>query len=245
VANNKQHLGETHPKERILLKKIFEIISEVTQETIRLHEIVVRERGKDTIWVTIGEKTPPILFELVSQGYNNVFGWIGYFMKRLVEVEPEAADFTKTAGIVLIDEIDTYLHPQWQAQIMAVLVRQFPNVQFIVTTHSPYIVGSIPPDKVKIYICKKQEHRFEVEAFTDFTPYGADLSRLSEKVFGVKGRFVTDVRLKLEQLATLIHKGELAAAKKYLNEQFTDIDADDSELQRSKMLIRTKEILSK
>lgn len=245
VANDKQAKGDTRPKERELMHKIFEIISEVTNETISLHQIVVKEIGKDAIWVKLGRLNTPILFELVSQGYNNVFGWLGYFMKRLVDVTPNNNDFTKTPAIVLIDEIDTYLHPQWQANILAVLVQTFPNVQFIVTTHSPYVVGSIPSDKIAIYTCEKKETTVKVEAFKDFTPYGANIERLSEKLFGVKGRFVKDVQQRLEHLAFLINKGDLNTSKAYLNNQFSDIDSNDPDLNRSRMLIRTKEILAK
>jgi predicted ATP-binding protein involved in virulence len=58
-------------------------------------------------------------------------------------------DFTKLPAVCLIDEIDTYLHPKWQYSILDALVKAFPNVQFIVTTHSPYVVGSIPNDKIQ------------------------------------------------------------------------------------------------
>lgn len=245
VANDKQAQGDPTPKERILLNKVFEIISEVTGETIRLHQIVVTESGKDSIWVVLGNSSSPILFELVSQGYNNVFGWIGYFMKRLVEVTPEGTDFTETPAIVLIDEIDTYLHPKWQTKILAVLVATFPNVQFIVTTHSPYVVGSVPNDKIKIYTCQREGTSVEVELFEDFTPYGANIERLSEKLFGVKGRFVEDVQQRFETLSALINKGDLKESKEYLSGNFEDIDSEDPELKRSKMLIRTKEILAK
>jgi mRNA-degrading endonuclease HigB of HigAB toxin-antitoxin module/predicted ATPase len=244
VANDKQAKGDPQPKERELLRTVFEVISEVTGEAIRLHRIVVAETGKDAIWVVLGQSQSPILFELVSQGYNNVFGWVGYFMKRLVEVTPDGEDFLQTPAIVLIDEIDTYLHPQWQTQILAVLVDKFPNVQFVVTTHSPYVVGSIPDDKIKVYTCHKEGGLVKVELFDDFTPYGANIERLSEKLFGVQGRFVETVRRQFEELSALINAGKLQESKDFLNTHFANIDGQDPDLQRSRMLIRTKEILA-
>lgn len=245
VANDKQAKGNLNPPERVLLGEIFSIMSEITGESISLHEIVVRDTGKDLIWVTLGKNTSPILFDLVSQGYNNIFGWIGYFIKRLVEVTPEGEqDYRKTPGIVLIDEIDTYLHPKWQAKILAVLVDRFPNVQFVVTTHSPYVVGSVPGDQTAIFTCKKEEQEVIVEKFDEFMPYGANIERLSEKVFGVKGRFVEEVDERLSKLSKLITNGELKEAKSFLENEFGIIDHNDPELERNKMLIRTKEILA-
>lgn len=246
MANDKQAKGESIPIERVLLKDVFDIISEVTGETVSLDRIVVTENSKHPIWVKIGDHSSPILFDLISQGYNNVFGWIGYFMKRLKDVTSQSeTDFTKTPAIVLIDEIDTYLHPLWQTKILEVLVRRFPNVQFVVTTHSPYIIGSIPGDKIKVYTCVKNESVVDIELFEEFNAYGANIDILSEKLFGVNGRFVKEVQERFKELSDLIYKGEITKAKEYLANQFLDIDAEDSELQRNKMLIRTKEILSK
>lgn len=49
----------------------------------------------------------------------------------------------QTPGVVLIDEIDMHLHPSWQKRIMKDLMNIFPNVQFIVTTHSPSVLANI------------------------------------------------------------------------------------------------------
>lgn len=246
LANDKQAKGEATPLERVLLKEVFEIISEVTGETITLDRIVVNENGKHPIWVKLGTDNSPILFDLISQGYNNVFGWIGYFMKRLKEVTPSSeTDFTKTPAIVLIDEIDTYLHPLWQTKILEVLVRRFPNVQFVVTTHSPYIVGSIPSNKIKIYTCLKNNEGFDIEPFEEFNAYGANIDKLSDKLFGVNGRFVSKVQERFTELSKLVNDNELEEAKKFISNSFSDIDTNDSELLRMKMLIRTKEILAK
>ena len=54
----------------------------------------------------------------------------------------------QTPGVVLIDELDVHLHPKWQRQIAADLKRAFPAVQFIVTTHSPQVIGEMQPDEV-------------------------------------------------------------------------------------------------
>jgi len=243
-ANDKQAKGTARPKERVLLEEIFKIISEVLCQEVRLHSIEVNGSETEPIWVTIGQGSKPILFELVSSGYNNVFGWMGYLLKRLIDVTPEGEDFKKTHAIVLVDEIDTYLHPIWQSRALRVLMDTFPNVQFVVTTHSPYVVGSIPNDRLSIYICKPRNHLVEIEAFTEFNTYGANLERLSEEVFGAPARFVPEIQEKMEGLSKLINDGKLAEAKKMLAEDFREIDRDDPELSRKRTLIKTKELLA-
>ena len=54
----------------------------------------------------------------------------------------------ETSGVVLIDELDLHLHPRWQRHVVGDLRRAFPRLQFIVTTHSPFIVQSMKPEEV-------------------------------------------------------------------------------------------------
>ena len=59
-------------------------------------------------------------------------------------------DFLKSPGIVMIDEIETHLHPKWQREILPILSRIFPNIQFFVATHSPQIVASVSSDSILV-----------------------------------------------------------------------------------------------
>lgn len=249
TGNEKLKRGESDQQEQTLMKKAFEIISAITGEEILLYDVILRE-GTDEydVWVQLGAEASPILLDLVSQGYNNIFGWIGYFIKRLVEVTPADDNFLETPAIVLLDEIDTYLHPLWQINILPTLVDYFPQVQFIITTHSPYIVGSIPSDKINIYTCHKSNETLNsvgIEPFDEFLPYGANIDRLSEKIFGVKGRYVAAIEKKLEELRQLIHQGNLTSAEEYLQSKFKELDENDPEIIRNQRLIRTKKMLKK
>ena len=60
-------------------------------------------------------------------------------------------DITNTPGVLLIDEIETHMHPKWQKKILGIIRRFFPNLQIILTTHSPFVVASI--DGARIYTC--------------------------------------------------------------------------------------------
>ena len=62
-----------------------------------------------------------------------------YGLEGLTEKTSEGKTVIKRSGIVLIDEIDAHLHPEWQREIGFWLKRHFPNIQFLVTTHSPII----------------------------------------------------------------------------------------------------------
>jgi len=64
------------------------------------------------------------------------------------EDEPLPRVLAQTPGVVLIDELDVHLHPKWQRGVVEALRRVFPRVQFISTTHSPFIVQSLREDEL-------------------------------------------------------------------------------------------------
>ena len=82
---------------------------------------------------------------MMSDGYRNMIGMIADIAYRCIRLNPQlgADALNKTTGLVLIDEIDLHLHPTWQKKIVSELITCFPNIQFIATTHSPFIVQSL------------------------------------------------------------------------------------------------------
>jgi len=78
--------------------------------------------------------------EQFSDGYKIIIAMVADIASRMAEANPYAEDPLQSSGVVLIDEVDLHLHPQWQRRIIKQLADTFPNIQFIVTTHSPIIV---------------------------------------------------------------------------------------------------------
>lgn len=80
----------------------------------------------------------------LSDGYRNIIGIVSDIAYRMAILNPNLGlDVTqKTSGVVLIDEIDLHLHPKWQKEIVKILTTLFPKVQFIATSHSPFIIQS-------------------------------------------------------------------------------------------------------
>lgn len=71
------------------------------------------------------------------------------------EIQSNNPDFApnvlqNATGIVIIDEIDLHLHPKWQRLVLPALMNTFPNIQFIVTTHSPQVLGSVEDDNILV-----------------------------------------------------------------------------------------------
>ena len=95
-----------------------------------------------------GEETLPI--RLLSSGFRNLLGMVFDIAYRMAVLNPDLLNeiTRETPGIVLIDEIDMHLHPNWQWRVVDALKKTFPKVQFIATTHSPIIIASCRDEKL-------------------------------------------------------------------------------------------------
>ncbi|ENQ1030883.1 AAA family ATPase [Vibrio parahaemolyticus] len=100
----------------------------------------------------------------LSDGVRNMIGMVADIAYRAVNLNPnlDTRAVVDTHGIVLIDEVDMHLHPQWQQLVLQNLAEAFPNIQFIVTTHSPLVIGDMKPSQV-LLIKKEGNNQYFVE----------------------------------------------------------------------------------
>ncbi len=222
-----------------IIDNVFHIISKVTEQTITFRTI---DHESETVWVTTDDAPEGIPLSLISQGYNNVFGWIGFLVKRLAETNPNSPDFTKEPAMVFIDEIDTYLHPEWQRTILRVLVDTFTATQFVITTHSFAVATSVPD--IKIYRLEKQSnHTIICKEFTDYKPYGMDANDALVQLMDTPNRAAKDANEDINRLFRLIENNQLTEAQNFLSLLTEKYDSRDSKLVEAEMLIDTKKLL--
>lgn len=81
--------------------------------------------------------------EQLSDGEKCLMAMLGDIARRLAIANPGMTNPLQGGGIVLIDEVDLHLHPSWQRKVAGVLRKTFPNIQFILTTHSPQVLGEL------------------------------------------------------------------------------------------------------
>lgn len=89
-------------------------------------------------------------FRMLSEDVRNMLAMVADIAYRAATLNPhlKADVIEQTTGIVLIDEIELHLHPKWQVRVVEDLRRTFPKIQFIVTTHSPFIIQSLHNGKL-------------------------------------------------------------------------------------------------
>ena len=125
--------------------------------------------------------------ETMSDGARSVISMAADIAYRMARLNPDLGeDVTlKTPGIVLIDEVDMHLHPSWQQTVVQDLSRAFPNVQFIMTTHSPQVLTSVPAEDIRIlHWMEDDQVRIEAPSFS----YGAESSQVLKDIQNVDSR---------------------------------------------------------
>jgi len=94
-------------------------------------------------------------YEDLGFGYQSMMSWMIDFCKRMFERYPKSENPLAESAVVLVDEIDLHLHPQWQRDVIPYLSRAFPNTQFFVTTHSPMVLQSAKD--INLFVLKHNE----------------------------------------------------------------------------------------
>ena len=101
----------------------------------------------DRFYQRMGPSELAVAGVALSHGYQSTFAWIADLIGHVL-LEAGDVDTTAMEGLVLIDEIDLYLHPAWQATFVTALRRVFPRMQFIATTHSPVVLAEMAPHEI-------------------------------------------------------------------------------------------------
>jgi hypothetical protein len=104
---------------------------------------------RDRFQQQMGDSPVKVPAVALAHGYQSTIAWIadlvGHILLEARNTEILPSEFE---GLVLIDEIDLYLHPMWQARLIPALRRTFPKLQFVATTHSPVVLATLSPEEV-------------------------------------------------------------------------------------------------
>ena len=111
----------------------------------------------------------------LSDGYSSALDIVADIILKMQDGEKVVRTYD-VPGMVFIDEIETHLHLKLQREILPLLISIFPNIQFVVTTHSPFVLNSV--ENAVVYDLENQE------TVTDLTDYSYEI--ITEGYFGVK-----------------------------------------------------------
>lgn len=144
--------------------------------------------------VIFSEKGSVVSFEQLSAGYKGVLTIVADLLVRLSENQPYVESIEEFRGIVVIDEVELHLHPKWKYSFVEKLRSMFPNIQFIMTTHSPTVLLGASSQAVFYKIYKedgevKISNQIVNEGYTNNTLVSSplfDLESVTSRVYDKK-----------------------------------------------------------
>jgi len=191
------------------------------QQVIKLiNKLVGKNHYQLTTTIEAGEylfekRGLKIPFPALSDGYKGFLGWVADLMYHICSTCPRDKSLTAHKGIVMVDEIDLHLHPEWQKQVLPILSKVLPNIQFIVTTHSPLIVSSV--EWMNIITMVTDKHQASKAKRVPYQINGLDADQvLISDFFGLSSTRTELRSNELKKLTLKSGKGDKAAAKELL-----------------------------
>lgn len=153
-------------------------------------------------------------FNELSDGFAAVIDIISDLILRMNSISDRTMQLYDIPGIVLIDEVETHLHLSLQRQVMPLLTRVFPKIQFIITTHSPFVLNSIA--SATVYDLEHQK------VLTNLSDYSYEA--LAEGYFEVSTRS-SYLEQQLNRLTELLKQADLDLAERFeVKELVKDLD---------------------
>jgi energy-coupling factor transporter ATP-binding protein EcfA2 len=130
------------------------LVLELLNEEFLPNQVRVERVDSDGLWLK-DSKDNDLSWSDMSDGYRAALALLTDILRHMINAhgtddltgrDADGCLFLKPSGVVLIDEIDAHLHPEWQREIGFWLKKRFPNIQFIVTSHSPLICQAADPN---------------------------------------------------------------------------------------------------
>lgn len=191
----------------------------------------------------------PLDISSLSDGYRTHFALVVDLARRMVQLNPsddldDPERGTNTPSVVLIDEVDLHLDPQWQGRVVRGLLAAFPNTQFVLTTHSEQVIGSVQASQVRHLDWEQGEIVVEGVPFAQ----GATGERILIDLMGASQRVAGPVTDKLERYVRLVSEGAgtTAAAIELRHELEHELRDDpmlhsaDLEMNRQQLMARLR-----
>lgn len=170
----------------------------------------------------------------LSDGEKCTMALFGDLARRLTIANPKLENPLLGEGVVLIDEVELHMHPSWQRSVLRNLRDTFPNIQFIITTHSPIVLSEVD-DEFNIYFMNNRDTSSEVIEFRRLD--GFDANYILEEFMGTKSMNKRTAQL-IDEIYQLISRKSFDEAEKKVKELEKLTDATNKDVIQANMLIK-------
>lgn len=212
------------PKEKELGEYLYASVKSIINECLDNGEFLYVRRTDMT--PIVRQNGVELSLEKLSSGNIFLIEHLVMLLCKMYSVcvlnELKSSDITNIPGLLLIDEIENHLHPKWQKKILGIIRRTFPNLQIILTTHSPFVVASV--EGARIYTCVSKGDHSIIEDETDKYSHLPVEEILASDVFAVSS-FNDDITELMRKRKELISSGNIEEANE-IEKQLVEINPE-------------------
>lgn len=185
---------------------------EITTERSKADEFLFRQHGA------------VVPFAALSDGPRAFIGWVADMLYHICFGCPDGVKLVDNCGLVLVDEIDLLLHPEWQRTVVPKMAKTFPKLQFVFTTHSPIVVGSV--ERMNLWICEPApEGHATVVSQRDIGVHGLNSDHiLLTPYFGMVSTRADEKQKELDTIAASAERQTPGMALEFLKSLVTPLD---------------------
>lgn len=193
--------------------------------------LVLHEGRPPRFSVTKGSQT--LFLEQLSDGERGLLALVFDLTRRLAIANPDSDNpIAEGVALVLIDEIELHLHPSWQRRVLRLLQSTFTRCQFVVSTHSPQVIGQVRSEKLRLLHHNESGKVVLANASQSF---GMDSSWILQNIMGVPARDY-EIEQRLLAIYQAIDEDNLERARSLAEELRADI-GDFPDLQEALALL--------
>lgn len=224
-----EKLGAANEPRRLkVLDALRAVVSELVPEFTNL-----RIQESPRLGFVVDKRGQPFYLHQLSDGERGLLALVFDLTRRLAIANPDSENpITEGVALVLIDEIELHMHPKWQRDVLGRLRQIFRNCQFVVTTHSPLVLGEVEARCVRFL----EFQDGNVVATIPTEAYGMDANRILQELMGAPARSKA-MEAELRALFELIDEEDFAQAREKIAALEKRLGESEPELTRAQSLI--------
>lgn len=203
--------------EQLKSQKIIESVSKIYEVIENIIEKEVRFKLDEDLQVVIIIDGVEQHFNTIPDGVRSIVSWVGDLIMRLDRIPwNNDTDIFDRNFILFLDEIEVHLHPAWQRKILPVVQKLFKNAQIFISTHSPFVVGSV--DGAWVHKLKKVGAYAVLDGEPVLSEDGKSVRRILDEVFGINEQYGINVEDDLKKFR--VFRQKIMMGQDYNHEEF-------------------------
>lgn len=196
-------------KNDVRFRKVISVVASIASEIMRGFPVTFEciEENSRGLYPQFVTPDGPLALDKLSQGTQSIIQWVSHLVLGMAEYYDFPEDLKDREAVLIIDEIDAHMHPEWQCRIIKTLINNLPKCQLFVSTHSPLILSGLSEGQVQLLSRDKKNK--VVVTVNESDTVGWSVDEIMRWLMGMKGTFDMETESAVAKLGEFRGKSRL------------------------------------